>query len=95
VKKTKIFQKQRIPKYFLSIWVWVLSLGIKLFEYLGLGLSIEYILNNQTQMLEYFEYTYLVFINVYLKLNSVLKTNCTSLKSTNRIESKKINKKVK
>jgi len=35
----KNFEKQRILKYFLSIWVWVLS--------------IEYILNNQTQMLEF------------------------------------------
>jgi len=35
-------------------------LGIKLFGYLGLGLSIEYILKTQTQMLEYFEYTVLV-----------------------------------
>jgi hypothetical protein len=32
-------------------------MGIKLFEYLGLDLSIEYILNTQTQMLEFFEYT--------------------------------------
>ncbi len=47
---------------FLGIWGWVLSLGIKLFEYLGLGLMIEYILNNQTQMLEYFEYTCLVIL---------------------------------
>ena len=29
----------------------------------------------------------LVFINIYLKLNSVLKTNCTILKFKNRIKS--------
>jgi hypothetical protein len=31
----------------------------------------------------------LVFISVYFKLNSVLKTNCTILKYKNRIKSKK------
>ncbi len=47
--------------------------GYQTFEYLGLGLSIEYILNTQAQMLEYFEYTCL--IKTYIKTKIRQKEN--------------------
>jgi hypothetical protein len=40
-KKRKILKNKEYSN-FLSIWVWVLSLGIKLFEYLGLSFEFGY-----------------------------------------------------